>query len=195
MKRRRVLLLLLAVAGLTILAHLGLWAFTTYGYQSYKIPTISMEPTMLPGDHIYVDKRTFRSREPRRGELVVYLMPGQEKRIEKVARVVAVPGDRVEIQDKKLLLNGQLQDEPYAVHRDPGIMPAFGMPRDDFGPFVVPPGHYFTLGDNRDYSHDGRFYGPVERSRITGGPGMWVYWSYDPQSRKARWDRVGKSLR
>jgi signal peptidase I len=192
---RRVLFLFLGVVGFVILANLAVWAFSAYGFRSYEIVASSMETTILKGEQVYVDKRTYRSREPRRGELVVHLIPGRDERIEKVARVVAVPGDRVEIADKTLLLNGQPQDEPYAIHQDPFIMP--GSPqivRDNFGPFVVPSGHYFMLGDNRDYSLDSRFHGPVERSLITGGPRMWIYWSRDEEKGQTRWDRIGRTL-
>lgn len=191
---RRGLLLLLLVVGFSILSLTALWAFSTYAFRSYKIPAASMEPTILKGDHIYVDKGTYRRREPRRGELVVHIIPGEQGRVEKVSRVVAVPGDRVEILEKKLLLNGQPQEESYAVNQDPYFMPS-RLPRDFFGPFVVPPDHYFTLGDNRDYSLDSRFYGPVEWSQITGGPGMWVYWSLDEESGQVRWNRIGQVLR
>ncbi len=192
---RRVLLLFLGVVGFTVVANLGVWAFSTYGWRSYRIPASSMEMTILKGDHIYVDKRTYRSREPRRGELVVHVIPGREEEgtVEKVARVVAVPGDRVEILDKGLLINGQPQDEPYAIHQDPLLMPP-SLGRDHFGPFVVLPGQYFMLGDNRDYSLDSRFHGPVERSLVTGGPRMWVYWSYDEDKGQVRWDRLGRTL-
>jgi len=191
---RRGLLLVLLVVGFPILALTALWAFSTYAFRSYEIPAGSMEPTILKGDHIYVDKATYRRREPRRGELVVHIIPGEQGRVEKVSRVVAVPGDRVEIQEKKLLLDGQPQEEPYAVNLDPYLMPS-EMPRDFFGPFVVPPEHYFMLGDNRDQSLDSRFFGPIERSQITGGPRMWVYWSKDKEKGQIRWDRIGRSLR
>lgn len=184
---------LLLLALVPFAAFAALWTFKTYGFQSYKIPAASMEPTILRGDHVYVDKWTFRGREPRRGELIVHFIPRERGRIEKVARVVAVPGDRVEIREKKLFLNGQPQEEPYAVHLDSFLLPPY-VTRDFYGPFVVPPDHYFTLGDNRDQSLDSRFLGPIERSQITGGPRMWVYWSYDEENGRVRWDRMGRSL-
>lgn len=190
MKRLRLLFL---VVGVPLLAFAALWGVKTYVLQSYKIPAESMEPTILKGDYIYVDKGTFRRREPRRGELIVHLLTGEQGTIEKLARVVAVPGDRVDIRDKKLFINGQPQEEPYAEHRDSYLMPP-RVPRDTFGPFVVPPDHYFALGDNRDYSFDSRFYGPIERSQITGGPRMWVYWSFDEEKGQVRWGRTGRSL-
>jgi signal peptidase I len=101
-----------------------------------------------------------------------------------VKRVVGLPGDTVTIRDKEVFINGGRLDEPYVVFDDPTVYPkqeALPEPyrsRDQFGPVVVPEGHYFAMGDNRDRSHDSRFWGFVPRAYIKGKAFM-VYWSFD----------------
>ncbi|HYN21711.1 MAG TPA: signal peptidase I [Thermoanaerobaculia bacterium] len=194
---RRVLWLVVMSVALWFLLVGGLSGLRTYVVQSYKIPSGSMEPTILVGDHVMVDKRTYRVRAPKRGELAVFRFPEDPSR-EFVSRVVAVPGDTLEIRDKALFLAGKPVEEPFAVHIDPFIIPRSTerfATRDNFGPLTIPPDHYFVMGDNRDNAFDSRFWGPVERSLFTGGPGMWIYWSWDAEKRATRWDRAGRSLR
>src|SRR5262249_1423223 len=142
--------------------------------QPFYIPSGAMEPTLVIGDHIYVDKARFHREAPEREDIVVYCSR-EDPRVELIKRVVAVGGDRVEIRDKRLFLNGQEVREPYAVHNDPDTYPQSpGLPRnlnvrDNFGPYLVPPGALFLLGDNRDNSFDSRFYGAVPVSSVEGG--------------------------
>ena len=167
--------------------------------QSFAIPSGSMEPTILPGDHLYVDKWTFRRRAPRRGDLAVFRST-QDPAALLTQRVIAVPGDRVEIVAKRLHVNGRAKDEPYAVHRDltiyspgPGASDQ-GVRRDNFGPLTLAEGQFFVMGDNRDASLDSRFYGPVPRDHFVGGPRMVVYWSR-PAGGPTRWYRIGSVSR
>ncbi|MFZ2491391.1 MAG: signal peptidase I [Thermoanaerobaculia bacterium] len=164
-------------------------------FQAFKIPTGSMEDNLKIGDHIIVNKfiygprpegalaKLFPLRDVERGDIVVFRFPLQPD-TDFVKRVVGMPGDVIEIRDKKLLLNGETQDEPYVLFDDPQIYPnepALPEPyrsRDQFGPYTVPPDSYFAMGDNRDRSSDSRYWGTVPRSLIKGRAFM-VYWSFE----------------
>jgi signal peptidase I len=106
-----------------------------------------------------------------------------------IKRVIGLPGDVLEIRDKDVYVNGQIQNEPYVLHRDPHRIVR---PRDMLGPITVPEDKYFVLGDNRDESLDSRFWGFVDRDRIKGR--AWrIYWSWE-QGAGPRWKRIGKAL-
>jgi signal peptidase I len=177
--------------------------------QPYVIPTGSMENTLLVGDHLIVDKLAYAPAsglgahllpyEPvRRGDIAVFRFPpdiGQTF----VKRIVAVPGDRIRIVNKQVYVNGAPLDEPYKVHKSPSVEPyrdnfpaapqgpvaeeGFAMLRHNVqnGEVVVPPGHYFAMGDNRDDSLDSRYWGFIPRENIIGRP-LLVFWSYDAPS-------------
>ncbi len=110
-----------------------------------------------------------------------------------IKRVVGVGGDRIEIRNKIVYVNDIPIDEPYVVHKDPEIE---GAPRDDFGPFTVPRGSFFMMGDNRDQSYDSRFWGVVDMDEIKGKAFIF-YWSWDANGsffNKVRWNRIGKLI-
>jgi len=164
-------------------------------FQSFKIPTGSMIDNLLIGDHLFVNKFVFGNagpewvgrvlphREVRRGDIVVFRYPVNPN-VDYVKRVVALPGETISIRNKQILINGQPLDEPYVLYRDPQVFPPSpSLPepyrsRDQFGPYLVPPGSYFAMGDNRDESYDSRYWGPLRRELIKGRPFM-VYWSFD----------------
>ena len=166
-------------------------------FQTFKIPTPSMEDNLLVGDHIVVNKfvygaadtalmnRFFPFREIRRGDTIVFRFP-QDLGNDFVKRVVALPGETIVIRGKRVFINGKLLNEPYALFKDPVVYEyAENLPeqlrlRDQYGPFRVPSGHYFAMGDNRDESYDSRYWGPVRRQLIKGKP-LLVYWSFDGQ--------------
>lgn len=185
------------------LALLGHWvapaivkAWSAEVSQAFRIPSGSMEPTILIGDHIFVSKTDYRDREPQRGDLVVFFFPEDTSR-SMVSRVVAAGGDRIEIRDKRLFINGQVVEEPYAVHNDPEILSAtpnqrFSQ-RDQMPPQSVPDGTYFVLGDNRDNANDSRFWGTVAGHLLQGRPRS-VYWSLDQETGGVRWGRIGRIL-
>jgi signal peptidase I len=188
-----VYLVLLFVWGLP-----GRWTiqtWSTYVAHSFYLPAGSMEPTLLVGDYVYVDKWRYRSRDPQRGDLITFVPP-ENPNILVVKRVVGLPGDRIEIRKKRLFLNDQELKEPYVVHRDPVVYDNFGTPqarrRDNWGPALIPKGYYFLLGDNRDNSYDSRFFGPVPRDSIQGGGRMTICWSRDPSTGEILWDRIGR---
>lgn len=198
--------------------------------EAFKIPTGSMERTLLVGDFLLVNKAVYGAEipgtgihlpafaEPHRGDVIVFNPPHEPHR-NYVKRLVAEPGDTIEMREKRLYLNGVEVDEPYARFADtPGdpmhaamrrwqmehlvAAPARYTPsRDTWGPLVVPDSSYFVLGDNRDNSEDSRYWGFVERSRIRGKP-WFVYYSFDPSSREGvpwlqavRWGRIGHRIR
>lgn len=120
----------------------------------------SMEPTLSVGTLLILDEWTLRHRPPRRGEIVSFRSPvGAE---DMVKRVIAVPGDRIELRGKKVVLNGSIQDEDYVVHRRENE----ALDGDDLGPMTVPAGSYFMLGDNRDESDDSSVWRAPSGERI-----------------------------
>lgn len=166
----------------------------TFLVQAYQIPTSSMERDLLVGDHILVNKFIFGGGETggawlgqrtvRRGDVVVFRSPEDPSR-DFIKRCVGLPGDHIEIVDKALRVNGRPIDESaYARHEDPQTYPRLPMLddafrlRDNFGPYDVPPGAYFCLGDNRDDSRDSRFWGPVPAANLKGRAWL-IYWSYE----------------
>lgn len=164
-------------------------------FQAFKIPTGSMEDNLKIGDHIIVNKFIYGpsnggvlsklapQRELRRGDIVVFRYP-KDLEIDFVKRVIGLPGDTISIRRKEVWVNGRKLDEPYVIHIDKKIFPGGDYQpepyrsRDRFGPFQVPAGHYFAMGDNRDDSSDSRFWGTVPRANVKGRAFM-VYWSFD----------------
>jgi signal peptidase I len=168
--------------------------------QAFKIPSGSMLPTLQIGDHILVNKFVYGLRlpypfekpitewgHPQRGDVIVFIYPRDPSK-DFIKRVVAVAGDTVEIRHKRLYVNGEKVDDPYATFAD-GDQEVPG-PRDNFGPETVPPHKLFVMGDNRDRSHDGRFWGFVDRDDVKGKAFL-IYWSWDGGDRWVRWERIG----
>lgn len=187
----------------------GVLALIIRGFvvQAFKIPSGSMEDTLLVGDHLLVNKflygiqipgvdgRFLTIREPQRGDIVVFEFPedrGQSfwKRRDFIKRIVGLPGDVVEIRDKKVFVNGQLHAVPEAVFKDGNLIPGG---RDNMPPVKVPPGHFFMMGDNRDRSYDSRFWGFVSNTEIKGKAFI-KYWSWDSERFRPRWDRIGRLI-
>jgi signal peptidase I len=194
-----------AIAEWAVTAVLLLFGTTTV-LQAFVIPTGSMESTLLVGDHVLVDKLVYSPpgslsrnllpyRDVQRGDIIVFRFPVNLKETY-VKRAIGMPGDRVRLDHKQLVLNGVPVNEPYIQHvpaledfyRDNfpasaplGLQPsAAEMLRNCMvnGELVVPPGHIFAMGDNRENSSDSRFWGLVPRENIVGTPFL-VYWSYD----------------
>ncbi len=186
----------------------------TFIVQSFEIPSGSMIPTLLLGDRILVNKfifgtsvpftdvKLFVLRQPQRGEIVVFVPPQDFKSpmgrgVHLIKRVVGLPGDTIQITDKRLYVNGSRFGVPNAHWDDPNIIDGPSSPRDNLGPIVVPAGSYFMMGDNRDNSYDSRFWGFIPEEGLTGKPIM-IYWSWDitaaslvERARSVRWGRIG----
>ncbi len=158
---------------------------------AYKFPSTSMEPTVLAGDHILVDRRE-QARNPRRGDLIVFKYPKDESKVF-MQRVVAVGGDTIEIRNKQLIVNGYPVKESYVMNVDQFAIPATQSPRDNLGPFTVSAHSFFVLVDNRDRSLDSRFFGVLDQSKIMGTV-KGIYWSWDSQENSVRWERIGKEV-
>jgi len=161
-------------------------------FQAFKIPSGSMMNTFKIGDHIFVGKfiygihvpfskkYIFPLQGPKRGEIIVFQFPLDPKK-DFIKRCIGVPGDTIEIKDKKLYVNGELQKEEYAIYADGKVypnsrqLPVMYRNRDNLALLVVPENSYFVMGDNRDHSYDSRFWGPLEREYIKG-KALFLYW-------------------
>lgn len=169
--------------------------FTSYIAQATQVPTESMKPTILVGDHFFLDKIAFSANYPvvlrpylprrsvNRGDIVAFKSP-VDGNIPFVKRVIGIPGDTVMLRDKNLYLNGKKLEEPYKIHVDSTIYEEDGWTpeelkvRDNYGPITVPSDSYFVMGDNRDNSNDSRYWGFIARDEIIGKP-LFIYWSYE----------------
>lgn len=132
--------------------------------QAFQVEQYSMEPTLLPRDRVLVDKLTYRFREPHRGDIVVLKYPLNHQR-NYIKRVVALPGDRLQVKDGKLYINGTRTQEPYLN----------GTPQGNYGPARVPTNSVFVMGDNRNNSEDSRAFGSLLKELIVG-QALLVYW-------------------
>ncbi len=191
---------------------------TTTLVQAFVIPTGSMEDTLLIGDHLLVDKLAYSPPGPlskhilpytdvKRGDIIVFRYP-IDIRQTFVKRVIGVPGDRIKLMKKQVVLNGRERQEPYKYHKtdyfdsyrdnfptEPNVRlfdPANKMLEQNLinGEVVVPPGHYFAMGDNRDSSLDSRYWGFVPRDHIIGKP-LVIYWSYDAPTERLASSDIG----
>jgi signal peptidase I len=167
--------------------------------QAFKIPSSSMEETLLIGDHIFVNKflygyhipftkgRVLRFSSPKREDIIVFVFP-EDKSKDFIKRVVGVPGDTIEIRQKRVLVNGQPLEENYVRYADGDAIDGFARSRDNLPPIKVPPGKLFVLGDNRDRSYDSRFWGFVDMDAVIG-KAMFIYFSVD-WNRGIRWTEI-----
>lgn len=171
------------------------WVFTNGIAQATEVPTESMKPTILAGDHFFLDKVAFPANYPesvqkylparsiQRGDIIAFWSP-ENRQIRLVKRVVGLPGETVEIRERQVFINGKELSEPYKVHIDPNVykpeawVPDSLQKRDNFGPAVVPPNRFFMMGDNRDNSNDSRFWGFAHREDFIGRP-TFIYWSFE----------------
>jgi signal peptidase I len=180
--------------------------------EAYKIPSSSMEDTLLIGDFLLANKFVYGAQipltnwrlpaihNPHRGDVVIFTWPGDGV-TKYIKRCVGTPGDTIIVRDTVLFVNGQVQPRP--VHGkfggDNSNKIHTPMPRssdgrdnrDNFGPYVVPPDHYFMMGDNRDNSYDSRYWGPVAKELVLG-EAMVVHWSWnEPERDSPDFQRLG----
>ncbi len=195
----------------------------TFLFQAFKIPSGSMLDTLLIGDHLLVnkfiygtqlpgsDERYLAIRDPERGDVIVFEYPHDTdnpdlsfwQRKDYIKRIIGVPGDVVELRQKKVYVNGELFRIPQEVHKDsytsqPASMCVFPfgskrMCRDNMPEIIVPQNHYFVMGDNRDHSSDSRYWGYVPKTNIKGMAFI-KYWSWDSQANWPRFERIGDMI-
>jgi signal peptidase I len=215
----------------SIAVALVVWFFLrTFLVEAFRIPSGSMENTLLVGDFLFVNKLLYGAefplihrrlpaiREPRRGDILVFDSV-EEEGLKVVKRLIGVPGDTLSMQSGALYRDGKPVPEPWAIRTDPasnadpqqreqmrrwqsghlvsGIDPASYHPDlNNWGPIVVPPDSFFMMGDNRDGSYDGRYWGFLPRLNVRGRP-LLVYYSFDGTTYKPlpfftniRWGRI-----
>lgn len=176
----------------------------TFVVQAFKIPSGSMEPTLLIGDHLLVNKFLYGTnipfteikvlpiREPERGDVIVFIYPVDPSK-DFIKRVVGLPGDKIEIINKKVYVNEKGIEDIHAHFAEDMILPKGSEPRDNFGPVTVPPDSLFVMGDNRDRSYDSRFWGFVRTAEIKGKAFI-IYWSWDRERFLPRFLRIGNLI-
>ncbi|MGH9557183.1 MAG: signal peptidase I [Terriglobales bacterium] len=211
------------IGSMAVILVTGLFIIT-FNLQAFEIPSSSMENTLLIGDHVFVDRITYAPesrwtgpvvpyREIRRGDIVVFLSPA-EAGLYVVKRVVGIPGDRIHLRDGVVYRNGEAQQEPYVIrqggypqpYRDnfPSLPPTLANVTSEWQltlhnyvdgeDLVVPPGHYFMMGDNREASYDSRFWGFVPRENVIGRP-VFIYWSFETPPGQYQQTAVNQRLR
>jgi signal peptidase I len=169
----------------------------TYVVQAFQIPTGSMEPTLLVGDFLLVNKFIYvrpvlplesvilPCKKIERKDIVVFKYPRDLSK-DFVKRVIALEGEKIEIKDKEVYINDKPLEEKYKVHNDSQIFQKGNyyqyddVIRDNYGPVVVPPGYAFVMGDNRDNSLDSRYWSFLPMSFIKGRPWL-IYFSYEAE--------------
>jgi len=147
---------------------------------AYRVSSSSMEGALYEGDYIFVNKLAYDyGGSPQVGDVIVFEYPNNPQK-DFIKRVVALPGQEVQVADKILYVDGQVAEIPvHAQNIDKRIIPGDLSFRDNFGPYVVPANQYFVLGDNRDDSRDSRFWGGVPEENLKG-KAVFVYWSWTP---------------
>ena len=176
-----------------------------YVVEAFKIPSGSMVKTLLIGDHLLVNKllygldlpfkddKIFVYRQPRLYDIIVFKYP-QDPSKNFIKRVIGTPGDKVEIIDKRAYVNDKETNHSFVNYTDSSILPGRMSKRDNYGPVIVPEGKVFVMGDNRDDSHDSRFWGFVGINEIKG-KAMFIYWSWDGDESSVRFNRIGRGLK
>jgi len=205
----------------------------TFVLQAFKIPTGSMENNLLIGDHLLVNKfidaptatglerALLPVRDIRRGDVLVFKYPVEPDR-DFIKRVIGLPGETLQLKEKKIYINGTPLDEPYVHFLEEPHGPSdlaevtSSDVRENYGPVTVPPNQYFMMGDNRDNSADSRYWGFMPRDYVKG-KALLIYWSYESEREdyedesasatvkglasvfmhfftKTRWDRLGRLI-
>jgi signal peptidase I len=167
----------------------------TFFIQAFKIPSESMEDTLLVGDFLFANKflygakiplvnlRLPKVRNPQPGDIIIFKYPADPK-IDYIKRCVAVEGQEVELRGNRLYVDGVLQNEEYAKYYH----------GSNFGPYTVPIDHIFMMGDNRDNSADSRVWGPLNKDLISG-KAMFIYFSWNAKKHSVRFSRIGSIIR
>lgn len=193
-----------------LIAGIFLGFTNTFVVKTFYIPSGSMEDTLLVGDHLFVNRFIYGAttagfeesllplRSIERGDIVIFRSP-ERPTVDMVKRCIGLPGDSVSMVDKRLFVNGQeVDDAAYVLHKEPRIIPRVAGRRDNFGPVEVPDDRYFCMGDNRDHSHDSRFWDGVPKHYVKGRASL-VYWSFGGETSDGVWrgwaHKAGQLLR
>ncbi len=196
------------VESLLIAVFLALFV-RSFVVEAFTIPSGSMEPTLLVGDYLLVNRLSYvmkipftdtvllNTGAPKRGDTIVFRYPVDHSK-DFVKRVIAKEGDTVEIRNKAVYVNGSRAEDGNARFADPNVIPGNFSERDNFGPITVPKDSYFAMGDNRDNSLDSRFWGFVKRDELVGRAVI-LYFSWDGRSEDLlhhiRWQRIAHVIR
>jgi len=180
----------------------------TFIVQAFKIPSSSMEPTLLVGDHLLVNKfiygikipfteiKLFQFKKPQRGDIIVFIYP-KDRSKDFIKRVICLEGEKVEIIHNKIYINDKLMDDPWGYFSEKSDWTKYLQPMERFGPVFVPKDSLFVLGDNRDNSQDSRFWGYVNVNEVKGKAFI-IYFSWNRYALnlldKIRWMRFGKLI-
>jgi signal peptidase I len=186
-----------------VVALLLAFVIRAFVVQAFKIPSGSMLDTLQIGDHLLVSKFAYDVRlpstifldttdgkvlaqtgNPERGDIIVFKFPEDEKK-DFIKRVIGLPGETIELRNKVVYINGTAIDEPYTIHTKYATQPL----HDNYGPYMVPEGQFFVMGDNREGSYDSRWWGPVKREKIVG-KALVIYWSWASIT-DVRFNRIG----
>jgi signal peptidase I len=183
----------------------------TFVVQAFKIPTGSMENNLLIGDHLLVNKFIFGpsispierallpERSIRRGDVIVFKYP-QDRERDFIKRVIGLPGETLEVRNKRVYINGKPLDEPYVHFLEPPQSPTSSAEvtsydlRERYGPITIPAGKYFMMGDNRDNSEDSRYWGLLSRDDVKGLAVM-IYWSYQSTTEDYEQTGIGATVK
>lgn len=154
--------------------------------EAYKIPSGAMRETIQIGDHILAIKLAYKISEPKRGDIIIFPWPVDPSK-DFIKRIIGLGGETIEIIDKNVIINGNVLKEPYAFYFDMAA-------RDNFGPIKIPDDSLFVMGDNRDNSEDSRYWGFLKTVTVKGKATK-IYWSWDSERNRVRWDRIGKEIK
>jgi signal peptidase I len=205
MQKKRFIKDYLELLIITVLIALFIRAFVV---QAFEIPSSSMEPTLLIGDYLLINKFTygiripytdfkfFQFKKPRRGDVIVFIFPLDPSK-DFIKRVIGIEGEKVEIIHNKIYINDRLIDDPWGHFVTNQIPRSYLQRMENFGPVVVPKDSLFVLGDNRDNSEDSRFWGFLNVNAVLG-KALIFYFSWDQNAEnlfdKVRWSRIGKLI-
>ena len=179
----------------------------TFVVQAFEIPSSSMEPTLLIGDYLlvnkftygiripYTDTKFFQFKKPRRGDVIVFIFPLDRSK-DFIKRVIGTAGEKVQIIHNKIYIDDRLIDDPWGHFQKVGPT-GYLQAMENFGPVVVPEDSLFVLGDNRDNSEDSRFWGFLNVSAVLGKAFIFYFsWDWNAESLfdKVRWSRIGKLI-
>jgi signal peptidase I len=180
----------------------------TFVVQAFKIPSSSMEPTLLVGDYIlvnkfiygiripYTDTKLFQFKKPQRGDVIVFIFPVDPSK-DFIKRVIGTEGEKVQIANNKIYINDRLIDDAWGHFVTNDFPRSYLQRMENFGPVVVPKDSLFVMGDNRDNSEDSRFWGFLHVNAVLGKAFIIYFswkWNAENLFGKIRWSRLGKLI-